>query len=38
VKLRQIVKKPDWAPQEETQGFLREAAELIETKPPATKP
>jgi hypothetical protein len=32
-----FVKKPQWAQQAEAQGFLREAAELIEGKPAAPK-
>ncbi len=32
--LRKTMKQPRWANDEEAQGFLREAEELIEGKPP----
>jgi tetratricopeptide (TPR) repeat protein len=37
-RLREVVKKPQWANNAEAQGFLREAEELIEGKPGDAKP
>jgi tetratricopeptide (TPR) repeat protein len=37
-RLREVIKQERWANEAETQGFLREAEELIEGKPAAKKP
>jgi hypothetical protein len=37
-RLREILKKPDWATNPEAEAFRREAAELIEGKPAQPRP
>jgi hypothetical protein len=34
-RLREVMKKPDWANNKDAQVFIAEAVELIEGKPPA---
>ncbi len=37
-RLREVMKKPEWATNEEAKDFLKEAETLIESKPAKQKP